>query len=646
MTKLKKASEIEADHDHHGAKGSWLEIWWAPILSGALLAVGILLDRIAPDVFTSWLRLVFYVAAYFPVGFPVLKRAFTNGARGDVFTEFTLMSIATIGAFTIQQYPEGVAVMLFYATGELVQDGAVDRAKDNIKALLDVRPDTATVMRNGKAEVVEPRSVNVGETIAIKPGEKVPLDGMLNSEKGSFNTAALTGESKPMTVLKGAPVLAGSISIDQAVELTTTKKYDDSALSKIIDMVQHATTRKAKTEQFIRRFARVYTPIVTALAALLILLPYFFVKDYNFQDWLYRGLVFLVISCPCALVISIPLGYFGGIGAASRQGILFKGSTYLDIIRNATIVVMDKTGTLTEGVFSVQDVQEFNADPDWLRLAASLESQSTHPAAQAIILYAKDKKLSVKKADKVEEIAGHGLRGKIEGKDLLVGNERLMTKYRVSLPKEDPSPYTIIWVAVDGKAAGRVLISDKIKADAKQAIVELKKLGVKKIVMLSGDKHAVAEDVATKLGIETYFGDLLPEGKVEQVEALKKAKGKNETLVFVGDGINDAPVIALSDVGIAMGGLGSDAAIETADVVIQTDKPSKIASAIQVGRSTHRVVIQNISLAFAVKAVVLVLGAGGLANMWEAVFADVGVAMLAILNASRLGRMTVKATKA
>lgn len=635
MTQLKKASQIEHDHKHGSGGGSWLATWWRPIASAILLGIGIVLDKSYPDAFTGWIRLALYLAAYAPVGLPVLKRAIQTASLGDVFTEFTLMSIATIGAFAIREYPEGVAVMLFYATGELIQDAAVERAQSNIKALLDVRPATATVLRNGKPEVVDPKTVNLGETIAVKPGEKVPLDATLNSEKGSFNTAALTGESKPTTVLKGAPVLAGSISIDQAVELTTTKGYDDSALSKIIDMVQHATTKKAKTEQFIRRFARVYTPIVTGLAVLLVLIPYFFVAQYDFQDWLYRGLVFLVISCPCALVISIPLGYFGGIGAASRQGILFKGSTYLDAVRNTKTVVMDKTGTLTEGVFSVQDVQELGGDADWLRLAGGVESHSTHPAAQTIVQYAKDKKLELGKAE-VEEIAGHGLRGQIEGKNVLVGNERLMTKNEVSLPKQEESPYTIIWVAVDGKPAGRVLISDKIKEDAKQAVEDLKKAGVQKIVMLSGDKQAVVNDVAGKLGIEAFFGDLLPEGKVEKVEALKAEGG---TLVFVGDGINDAPVLALSDVGMAMGGLGSDAAIETADVVIQTDKPSKIATAIQIGRSTHRVIIQNISLAFAVKGVVLVLGAGGLANMWEAVFADVGVAMLAILNASRLGRI-------
>jgi Cd2+/Zn2+-exporting ATPase len=546
------------------------------------------------------------------------------------------MGIATLGAFAIGEYPEAVAVMLFYAIGELFQDAAVNRAKRNIKALLDIRPDSASVYRSGQMVSVHPEEVQIGETIQVKPGEKVPLDGEMISEKSSFNTSALTGESKPATYNKGENVLAGMVNLDRLIELKVTRRFNESSLARILELVQNATARKAKTEQFIRKFARVYTPIVTFLAVGLTFLPYFFVENYVFEDWLYRALIFLVISCPCALVISIPLGYFGGIGAASRKGILFKGSNFLDLMTRVNTVVMDKTGTLTKGVFEVQKAVTMDGiTTDWLSLAAAMESKSTHPIAKAITEYTKKQGGKISEPEQQEEIAGHGLKGKVNSKHVLIGNQKLMDKEGiVTCADAAEEVNTVIHVAVDQKYAGYLVIADELKEDAAQAINALHKSGVRELIMLSGDKNAVTQQVAKSLGIDKAFGDLLPEQKVEKVEELKKDTSR--VIAFVGDGINDAPVLALADVGMAMGGLGSDAAIETADVVIQTDQPSKIATAIQLGKQTKRIVWQNISLAFGVKLIVLALGAGGLATMWEAVFADVGVALLAILNAVRI----------
>ncbi|WP_410701243.1 heavy metal translocating P-type ATPase [Chryseobacterium sp. SIMBA_029] len=547
------------------------------------------------------------------------------------------MGIATVGAFAIGQYPEGVAVMLFYAVGEVFQTMAVSRAKGNIKALLDQRPDEVTVMENNQPKTIKAKEAKIGDTIQLKAGEKLALDGELISDSASFNTAALTGESKPDTKNKNEAVLAGMINMNGVALVKVTTAYEDSKLSKILEMVQNATSQKAPTELFIRKFAKIYTPIVVILAILICLLPYFFVSDYQFRDWLYRALVFLVISCPCALVISIPLGYFGGIGAASRNGILFKGSNFLDSIAEIKNVVMDKTGTMTEGVFKVQEVSitsEFNKD-EILQMVNTLESKSTHPVATAIHEYVGDINHSIP-LEHMEEIAGHGLKATVNGKELLVGNFKLMDKFNISY---DLNPahivYTIIAIAYDKKFAGYITIADSIKADAKETVDKLHKMNVK-ATMLSGDKSTVVKFVAEQLGIDNAFGDLLPEDKVNKV---KEIKAKNQTVAFVGDGVNDAPVVALSDVGIAMGGLGSDATIETADVVIQDDKPSKIPMAINIGKQTKKIVWQNIILAFVVKGIVLILGAGGLATMWEAVFADVGVALLAILNAVRIQRM-------
>lgn len=626
------------DHSHDSGDQTVFQMFLPAIISFIILLLGIAFDNyIKPAWFTGWVRLVWFLAAYIPVGFPVLKDAYKSIIKGDVFSEFFLMSIATIGAFAIGEYPEGVAVMLFYAVGEVFQSMAVTRAKGNIKALLDQRPDEVTIMENNQPRTMKAKEAKIGDVIQLKPGEKLALDGELLSDSASFNTAALTGESKPDTKNKGEVVLAGMINMNSIALVKVNTAYEDSKLSKILELVQNATAQKAPTELFIRKFAKVYTPIVVFLAIGICLLPYFFVSDYQFREWLYRALIFLVISCPCALVISIPLGYFGGIGAASRNGILFKGSNFLDSIAEIQNVVMDKTGTMTEGVFKVQEVRispEFNKE-EILQLVNVLESKSTHPVATAIHNYVGEINHNIP-LENVEEIAGHGLKAIINGKELLVGNFKLMDKFNIRYDLNHSNiVYTVIAVAYDKKFAGYITIADSIKEDAKETVDKLHKMNVK-ATMLSGDKSTVVKYVADQLGIDNAFGDLLPEDKVNKV---KEIKARNQTVAFVGDGVNDAPVVALSDVGIAMGGLGSDATIETADVVIQDDKPSKIPMAINIGKQTKKIVWQNIVLAFAVKAVVLILGAGGLATMWEAVFADVGVALLAILNAVRIQRM-------
>tara|TARA_E500000318_G_scaffold110533_1_gene126261 strand:+ start:6059 stop:8023 length:1965 start_codon:yes stop_codon:yes gene_type:complete len=608
------------------------------IFSFLMLIIGIAVDYFDTfPIFEGWVRVVWYTVAYIPVGFPVIKEGWNSIKNGDFFTEFFLMSIATLGAFAIGEYPEGVAVMLFYAVGELFQNAAVNRAKGNIKALLDVRPNEALVYRDGDFVSVDPETVEIGEKIQVRVGEKVPLDGILLSEKGSFNTAALTGESKPDTIAKGDTVFAGSINLDGVIEIETTKEFKDSSIARILDMVQNATARKSKTELFIRKFARIYTPIVVFLAVGLTFLPYFFVDDYVFRDWLYRALIFLVISCPCALVISIPLGYFGGLGAASRNGILFKGASFLDAMTQVNTVVMDKTGTVTKGVFKIKEINSVTfEEAEFMKYLMAMEEQSTHPIAKAILEYKADG--SDYEATDVSEVAGKGLKGTVNGKTVLVGNKSLMTSNGIEVPSEtDGIVESIVMVSIDGKFAGYVTIADELKEDAHQAIKQIRDAGITKIIMLSGDKDSITQQVSNELNIDWAKGGLLPEDKLNEVEELKKQPDMK--VAFIGDGINDAPVLAASGVGIAMGGLGSDVAIETADVIIQTDQPSKIARAIKIGRSTRRIVWQNIGLAFGVKVIVLILGAGGLATMWEAVFADVGVALLAIFNAVRLQRM-------
>lgn len=625
-------------HDHAAVEGSKLQLFLPAIISFVLLMAAIAMDNWVPQSwFKDWVRVCWYVVAYIPVGFPVIKDALKSISKDEIFSEFLLMSIATLGAFAIKEFPEGVAVMLFYAVGEVFQTLAVSRAKSNIKALLDQRPDEVTIVEANNSRVIKAETAAIGDIIQLKPGEKLGLDGELISDTASFNTAALTGESKPDTKTKGEIVLAGMINMNTVSLVKVTTAYKDSKLSKILELVQNATSQKAPTELFIRKFAKVYTPIVVLLAIAICLVPYFFVVQYVFNDWLYRALVFLVISCPCALVISIPLGYFGGIGAASRNGILFKGSNFLDAMAKIQHVVMDKTGTMTEGVFKVQEVRlEPGVDETViLKLVNKIESRSSHPVATAIREYVGEPDESLNLID-VEEITGHGLKGTTDGKVLLVGNFKLLDKFNIAY-HIDPNSivYTTIAIALDNRFMGFITIADSIKEDAAMTIRLLHKSGVQ-ATMLSGDKSTVVAYVAKELGIDKAFGDLLPEDKVDKV---KEIKASNESIAFVGDGINDAPVVALSDVGIAMGGLGSDATIETADVVIQDDKPSKIPMAINIGKQTKKVVYQNIGLAFVVKGVVLILGAGGLATMWEAVFADVGVSLIAILNAIRIQKM-------
>lgn len=617
------------------------------LLSAALLFSGIALKATGVSFFAeSHIALLWYTLAYLPVGLPVLKEAWESIRAKDLFSEFTLMSIATLGAFYIGEYPEGVAVMLFYSLGELFQAKAVNKARRNISALLDVRPETATLVCEDETAVVNPRTVQVGETIEVKAGERVPLDGVMLGEVAAFNTSALTGESIPRHIRRGEEVLAGMIATDRVVRLEVTKPFEKSALSRILEMVQNAAERKAPAELFIRRFARVYTPIVTGLAVLIVLLPfaYSLLPDagfaFSFNEWLYRALVFLVISCPCALVVSIPLGYFGGIGAASRLGILFKGGNYLDAITQINTVVFDKTGTLTRGTFDVQSCLPAPgvSEEKLIRLIASLEQSSTHPIAKAVVTYAKKCGITALPTTDVIEIAGCGLQTTLDGERILVGNTRLLSEAGISYPPELESVAdTIVTCAIGNQYAGCLLLSDTLKEDALRAIDDLKALNITNIQILSGDKQAIVTNFANRLGVAQAYGDLLPDGKVEHIEALRRNAGNR--IAFVGDGINDAPVLALSHVGIAMGGLGSDAAIETADVVIQTDQPSKVATAIRAGKQTRRIIWQNISLAFGVKLLVLALGAGGLATLWEAVFADVGVALIAIVNAIRIQKL-------
>lgn len=636
----------QTSHNQTEKKNSILKDYWKISLSALLLFSGIIMNASELPFFQQkHVALCWYLLAYLPVGLPVLKEAWESIRKKDVFSEFTLMSIATLGAFYIGEYPEGVAVMLFYSLGELFQEKAVDKAKRSISALLDVRPETATVVNGNEVITESPRKVEVGEIIEVKAGGRVPLDGEMLGEIAAFNTSALTGESVPRDIRKGEEVLAGMIATDRVVRLRVTKPFDKSALSRILEMVQNASERKAPAELFIRKFARIYTPIVTGLAVLIVLLPFLYSLidsgfAFTFNDWLYRALVFLVISCPCALVVSIPLGYFGGIGAASRLGVLFKGGNYLDAITQINTVVFDKTGTLTKGTFTVQSCQTqpgISAER-LIQLIVSVECKSTHPIGKAIFDYSEKQGIQPIPTTEVTEIAGLGLETSIEGTRILVGNTRLLTKFGVAYPEELAAiPDTIVVCAIGTEYAGYLLLSDTLKEDAFKAIAELKALNINNIQILSGDKQAIVTNFANKLGVAKAYGDLLPDGKVKHIEELSLIP--ENQIAFVGDGINDAPVLALSNVGIAMGGLGSDAAIETADIVIQTDQPSKVATAIRAGRLTRRIVWQNITLAFGVKLLVLVLGAGGLATLWEAVFADVGVALIAIVNAIRLQKL-------
>lgn len=580
-------------------------------------------------------RLGIFLAAYGVTGWDVLWRAVRNIARGKIFDENFLMSIATVGAFVLGEYPEGVAVMLFYQVGEWFQGYAVHRSRRSIAELMDIRPDYANVERDGQTLRVDPEEVAIGETILVKPGEKIPLDGEVIQGSSTLDTAALTGESLPREAGPGTEVLSGCINGGGLLRIRVTKHFGESTVSKILEMVENASSKKARSENFITRFAKYYTPVVVIAAALLAVVPPLIVPGAQFAEWVHRALIFLVISCPCALVISVPMSFFGGIGGASRQGILVKGSNYLEMLAQSEIVVLDKTGTLTKGNFQVTEVRpEDGTDKEaLLEWAAYAECYSSHPIALSL-RRAYGRELEPSRVDAPEEAAGRGLKAKVDGHLVAAGNRKMMEEMGLSPKGTDPVG-TVVHVAVDGTYRGRIVISDEIKEDARQAMEELKRVGVQRTVMLTGDAPAVAEDVAKKLAIDEVYAGLLPLGKVEKVEELWKQKSKNGRLAFVGDGINDAPVLSRADIGIAMGGLGSDAAIEAADIVIMDDKPSRLATAIKISKKTVRIVRENIVFALGVKAVILALGALGIAGMWLAVFADVGVAFLAILNAMR-----------
>lgn len=604
------------------------------IIAAALLyVVALVLSEI-----NVYARLSMFLVSYLVVGYDVLWRAARNIFHGQIFDENFLMVIATIGAFALKQYPEAVAVMLFYQVGELFQSVAVDRSRKSIAALMDIRPDHANVIRDGVMLTVDPYDVQVGETIVVKVGEKVPLDGIVTDGKSMLDTVALTGESVPRSITVNDTLLSGCVNVSGVITATVTKPYGESTVNKILDLVENASETKSTSENFITKFARYYTPIVVILAALLAIIPPLFVPNQVFSDWLYRALTFLVISCPCALVISIPLSFFGGIGGASKLGILVKGGNFLESLSRADRVVFDKTGTLTQGVFKVTTIEAQKITKDkFLRYCAYAESYSTHPIANSL-LTAFGEVVDKNEVKNIEEVSGEGVKAEVEGKKVLVGNAKLMKNNQISFCENLPVG-TIVHLTVDGEYCGYAVISDVVKGDAREAIESLKKLGVKKTFMLTGDNEVIGKNVAEQLGIDEVYAQLLPTDKVDKVKELlaEAREGKNSsTLCYVGDGINDAPVIAMADVGFAMGGLGSDSAIESADVVIMTDEPSKVATALSISKRTMRIVKENIIFSIAVKVAVLVLGALGIATMWEAVFADVGVAVIAILNAVRM----------
>ena len=582
-----------------------------------------------------WINNILFIISYIIVGFEIIRKALRNIFRGKVFDENFLMAVATIGAFGIGEFPEAVAVMLFYQIGELFQSYAVDKSRKSIASLMNIRPDFANVKRDNQIIKVNPEEVKIGETIVVKPGEKIPLDGIIVEGNSLVDTSALTGESIPKEVGSGDEVLSGCINQNGLLTIKVEKEFGESTVSKILDLVENASSKKSKSENFISKFAKYYTPIVVITAVLLAIIPPFILKDATFIDWLYRALTFLVVSCPCALVISIPLGFFGGIGGASKMGILVKGSNYLEALSKAEIVVFDKTGTLTQGVFKVQKIHPVDISKEELiELTAHAESYSNHPISVSI-REAYGKEIEHNRIEKIQELPGLGVIAKVDEKEILAGNEKLMQQKKIQYSKCEEIG-TIIYIAIENKYAGYIVIADEIKEDAKKAIKELKKNNISKTIMLTGDKKEVGESVAKKIGIDQVYTELLPDGKVEKMEKLLKETSQTGKLVFVGDGINDAPVLALSDIGIAMGGLGADSAIEAADIVIMTDEPSKIVNAIKISKKTMRIVKQNIIFAISIKVAVLILSAFGLSNMWEAVFADVGVSVIAILNALRV----------
>ena len=599
------------------------------IISAILFVIGLLVPFS-----NGWITKGIYIGAYLIVGLEIIIKAIKNIFKGEVFDEHFLMAVATIGAFAIGEFPEAVAVMLFYQIGELFQDYAVDKSKESITNLMDIRPDVAVVKRNGKLETLKPETVKIGEEIVVKPGEKIPLDGTIIDGSSMLDTSALTGESVPRSAKIGEKVLSGCINQSGVLTIKVEKEFGESTVSKILDLVENASNKKSKSENFITKFAKIYTPTVVGIAVLLAIIPPFLLNWRSFSEWLERALTFLVVSCPCALVISIPLGFFGGIGGASRKGVLIKGSNYLELLSKTDIFVFDKTGTLTEGVFEVQKINPVDiSEEELLKIAAYAESYSNHPIS-ASIKKAYQKEINQEIIEKTEEISGKGIISQIENKTVVIGNNKIMQEKGIEY-KECNDIGTILYVAINNKFEGSIVIADKIKEDAKQTIQGLKRNNVSKTVMLTGDKKEIAEKVAKQIEIDEVYTDLLPDQKVEKVEELMKQKTEKGKLAFVGDGINDAPVLAISDIGIAMGGLGSDAAIEAADIVIMNDKPSKILEAIKISNKTMRIVKQNIIFAISVKILVLILGACGIATMWEAVFADVGVSFIAILNSLR-----------
>ncbi len=631
----KDGHKHEDDHDNghnhshsseHGIKNNLIQFG----ISAIFFFAALIFDLPKP------LELTFFFISYVLSGGEVLMRAFKNILRGEIFDENFLMSIATIGAFIIGNYPEGVAVMLFYQIGELFQDYAVSKSRNSISSLMDIRPDYANLLINNELKVVSPETVQIGDYIVVKPGEKVPLDGKIIEGTSLVDTTALTGESVPREVYTGDNVLSGFINKNGVLTIEVEKDFEDSTVSKILDLVENASSKKAPTEKFITKFARVYTPIVTISAVLLAIIPPLVIPAATFSEWVYRALIFLVISCPCALVVSIPLGFFGGIGGASKNGILIKGSNYLEVLNQVDTIVFDKTGTLTKGVFKVTEINPKGelSKEELLECAAYAESYSNHPIALSIMKeYGKN--VNQDNITDYEEVAGKGIKVKLNDKKIMAGNSKLMDAEKIPFEVVDKNG-SIIHVSIDDAYAGYIIISDEIKEDSKDAISKLKENGIKNIVMLTGDTKKVGESVAKELGIDKVYTDLLPNEKVEKLEELMKERTGKEKIMFVGDGINDAPVLALSDIGVAMGGLGSDAAIEAADVVLMTDEPSKLVTAFKVSKKTRKIVWQNIIFAFGVKLLFLILGAFGVANMWEAVFADVGVALIAVLNAMRV----------
>lgn len=630
----------------HDTNGGWFRPYIGVAISLALLIAGLILDHYHDFMTeTLWAKPLWYFVAFIPVGFPVVKEALEGIAQKDYFNELTLMAIACIGAFCIGEYAEAVGVMLFYCIGENLQDKAVDRATRDISKLLEIKAEIARVVKDGRIIEEKPEEVKIGETIEVHAGERVPLDGiMLSDEGGMFDTAALTGESVPRNIEKGGEVLAGMISSGSTVRIKVSRPASESAVSRILDLVKNAQNKKAKSEVFIRKFARIYTPVVTLLAFLVVVFPYFIsliypTFQYHFSEWLYRALVFLVISCPCALVISVPLSYFAGIGAASRQGILFKGGNYLETIKNVNVVAFDKTGTLTTGQFSVEEIYADDGfeKNDVLSYLAAAESESSHPLAKALVKYVEGKGLKIPAVTSMHELAGKGTLAEIEGKTVLAGNLKLIKEAGIKYPGLsvlESNPSSIVALAINGDFAGYVLLQDTPKVDSAETVKNLHNLGVDEVVMLSGDRKEIVKKYSEMMGIKHSYGEMLPQDKAEYVEKISKTPGKK--IAFVGDGMNDAPVLAISNVGIAMGGLGSDAAIESADIVIQTDKPSKVATAINIGRYTHMIVMQNIIGALVIKIAILTLGMIGYASLWAAVFADVGVTMLAVLNSMRV----------